>query len=78
MAPSSKSTHESKSQHGGRGPTFEPQETIKIWFILIKIKSSLFYANQLMGLVLRVGSNFLVNPTLNTSPNPHLRKVFAM
>ena len=29
-------THISKSQHGGKVPTFEPQETIKIWIIIIK------------------------------------------
>ena len=26
-----------KSQHGGKAPTFEPQETIKMWFILIEV-----------------------------------------
>ena len=35
------------------------------------------YANMLTGIVLRVGSKvvFLLNPTLNTSPEPHLQKV---
>ena len=32
-------THVSKSQHGGKVPTFEPQETIKIWLIIIKVGS---------------------------------------
>jgi hypothetical protein len=47
-----------KSQHGGKVPTFEPQESTKIWLIVIKIESLIFYAKVLMGLVLRVGSCF--------------------
>jgi hypothetical protein len=31
-----------------------------------------------MGLVLRVGTNFLLDPTLNISPKPHLQKNVAM
>ena len=31
---------------------------------------------NMIGLVLRVRSSFLLNPTLNTSPKPHLQKVF--
>ena len=27
--------HVNKPQHGGKAPTFEPQETIKIWLIII-------------------------------------------
>ena len=30
-------TYVSKSQHGGKVPTFEFQETIKIWFIFIEV-----------------------------------------
>ena len=59
-------THVSKSQHGGKVPTFEPQETIKIWLIIFKA-----------GLVLRFGSSFLLDSTLNASPKPHLRKVLS-
>ena len=32
-------THASKSQHEGKVPTLKPQETIQIWFLLIKDKS---------------------------------------
>jgi hypothetical protein len=32
-------SHVSKSQHGGKVPTFEPQETIQIWLISIKVGS---------------------------------------
>jgi hypothetical protein len=54
----------SKSQHGGIVPTFEPRETIQTWFIIIQVISLL--------LVLRVGSSFFLNPTLNTSSKPHM------
>ena len=30
---------------------------------------------KIVGLVLRVGTTFLLGPTLNTSPEPHLQKV---
>ena len=68
-------THVSKSQHGGKVPTFEPQENIKIWLIIIKVGSWLFYAEIFTGLALRVGSSSLLDPTFNTSPEPHLQKV---
>ena len=29
-------THVSKSQHGGKVPTFQSQKTIQIWLIIIK------------------------------------------
>jgi hypothetical protein len=32
-----------KIQHGVKLPTFEPQETIEIWLIIIKVGSWLFY-----------------------------------
>ena len=47
-------TYVSKSQHGGKVPTFEFQETIKIWFIFIEVSLLSFYAN-ILGLILRVG-----------------------
>ena len=31
--------HVSKSQHGGQVPTFEPQETIEMWFTFIEVGS---------------------------------------
>ena len=68
-------THVSKSQHGCKVPTFEPQEPIKIWLINIKFISHLFYAKILSRHLLRVGSRFLLDPILNTSPKPHLQKV---
>jgi hypothetical protein len=35
----------------------------------------MFYAKKFAGLVLKVGSTFLLDPTLNTIPKPHLQKV---
>ena len=67
-----------KPQHGGKVLSFEPQETVKMWLIIIQVRSLLFYAKIITGLVLRVGSSFLLDPILNTSPKPHLRKAFAM
>ena len=32
-------THASKSQHGDKVVTFEPQEVIKIWLFIIKVGS---------------------------------------
>ena len=61
-----------KSQHGGKVPTFEPQEPIKVWFM--SDLDSLMQ-KRILGLVLQVGSSFLLNPTLNTSPKPHLQEV---
>ena len=34
--------HVSKSRHGGKVPTFELQEIIKIWLIIVKFGSQLF------------------------------------
>ena len=41
------------------------------------MKSDLDYFMKriFMGLVLRIGSRFLLDPTLNTNPKPHLQKV---
>jgi hypothetical protein len=54
---------------------FNSQKTIKIWLIIIKDGSSLCYAKTFTGLVLRVGSSFMLGPILNTSPEPHLQKM---
>ena len=35
-------THDCKSQHGGKLPTFECQETIKIWLIIVKVDLDYF------------------------------------
>jgi hypothetical protein len=37
-------TYVVESQHGGKVPTLEPQETIKIWLIIIKAQSLLLSA----------------------------------
>ena len=63
---------------GGIGPTFEPQETIKIWLIFIKIGPWMFYAKMFARLVLKVGSTYLLDPTLNTILKPHLQKSVTM
>jgi hypothetical protein len=68
-------THVSKSQHGGRVPTCKPQGTTKIWLNIIKVGSWSFYAKIFVGLGLRVGSSFLLDPTCNASPKPRLQKV---
>ena len=70
-------SHVSKFQCGGILSTFELQETIKIWLIIIKVGSWLFNAKVCMGLVLRVGSSKKLDPTFNTSHEPHLQKVLS-
>ena len=50
--------------------------SFKIWLIIITIEIWFFYANVFAGLVSRVGSSFSLDPTLNTSPKPHLGKVW--
>ena len=72
------STHVSKFQHGGKVPTFEPQNTIKIWSILIKGRILIILCNMFAGLVFKVGSSFLLNATRNTSPKPQPPKTVAM
>ena len=67
-------THSSRSQHGGKAPTFEPQQTIKIRLIITKF-GSWFYLKIFTWLVLRVGYGCFLDPTLNTSPKPHLPKM---
>jgi hypothetical protein len=55
---------------------FEPQQTIKIWLIIIIVTSSLLYAKLFTWLMLRVGSTKKLDSTLNTtSPQPHLQKM---
>ena len=68
-------THVSKSQHGGKVPTCEPQVIINIWLNVIRVGSWLFYAKIFSGLGFRVGSSLLLNPTCNTSPKPCLQKM---
>jgi hypothetical protein len=42
--------HVSKPKQGDKAPTFEPQETIKTWLILIKVGPWLFHAKNSWGL----------------------------
>ena len=65
----------SKSRHGGKAPTFEPQGSIKIWLIIIISPVLIIYVPISAELVLRVGSGFLFDPTLNTSFKPHLQRL---
>ena len=62
-------------QHGGKVPTFEPQETFKIWLLIINIGSGVIYAKIFAGIVFMIGPCFLLDPTLNTNPKPHFQKV---
>ena len=64
-----------KSQHASKFPTLKPHETIKIWLIIIKVGSSLFYATICR---VCVGSSFLLDSTFNTSPKPCLQNGLPM
>ena len=68
-------THDSKSQHGGEVPTSKPQETMKIWLIIIKVGYWLIYEKYLRDLHWKVGLIFLLDPTLNPSPKPWPQKM---
>jgi hypothetical protein len=70
-------THVSKSQRGGQVPTFEPsrKHESRVNYHENLIFDDFFNAKMLEGLKLRVGSRFLLDPTLNTSPKPHLQEV---
>jgi hypothetical protein len=68
-------THVSKAKHAGKVPTIEPQQTLKVWFTSIKIRSWLFYAKNSQDLYWELGLAFLLEPTLNIRPEPHLQKV---
>ena len=68
-------THVRKPRHGGKVPIFQSQETIEVWLIFIRAGCWLFDAGKFTGFVSRVGSSFMLDPTLNTSPEPHIQKV---
>ena len=70
-------THVGKSQHGGKVPAFEPQETIKIWLILIRSRISIILCKIFAGLVFNFGSSKKRDPTCNTNPKSHLQKVLS-
>ena len=50
---------------------------IKIWVIIIKVWSSLFYAKTIVGLGLKGGSSLLLYPTHSMSPKCYLQKVLS-
>ena len=54
--------------------TCEPQDTIKIWWNINKGRSWLYHAKKFVGLVLRVGSSFLLTQ-FSTQVTGHLQKV---
>ncbi len=62
-----------KSQPYYRIPTCEPRIITKIWLIIIKVNSWLFYAKLFVGLELS-WVWFLLNPTRNINCKPHLKK----
>jgi hypothetical protein len=66
-----------KSQHGCKVPTFEPQDTIEKLLLIINVISWLSCRKIVMGLVLRVGSGKLLDPTLNTSLKARLQSVLS-
>ena len=51
-------THVSKSKHGGKVPTIEPQQIIKVWFTSIKIRSWLFMQKNSQDLCWELGLPF--------------------
>ena len=52
------------------------EKTLKYGLIsVIEVGSLSFHAQKLVGVVLRVGSSFLLDSPPNTSPKPHLQKV---
>ena len=78
-------TRVSKSQPGSKVPTFEHEkiiQTIHIQIIqtlnFIKLGFWLIYAQMFASLGLRVGSSFLLDPTLNTSPKTHVQNIGVM
>ena len=64
-------THIIKShEHGGKHPPFEPQETIKIWFLSLEL-----YLYQFIENIIGACVECLVSLTsLNTSPKPNLKR----
>ena len=54
------------------------KESYKSFLIIIKLGFWLFYAKIFTCLGLRVGSSFLLYPTLDTSHKPHVREIVAM
>ena len=68
-------SHVSKPQHEGKAPTFGPRKTIDLWFYNHWSHISIFLCNNFAGLMFGISSNFLLDPTLNTSFQPCLQKM---
>ena len=69
------STHVSNSQHGGKVLTFEPQETIRIRFIIIEVGILIILCKSMNGTCVESGVySLLLDPILNTSPKPRILK----
>lgn len=58
----------------GSGPNVNPSIR-RLGKFIIKVGSLLLYAQIFARLVLRVGSSFLLYPTLNTSPELRLQEL---
>ena len=58
----------------GKSQLLNLNKPLKYGLYSLKLNPS-YFIQKLLGLVLRVGSSFLLDPTLNTSPKPHLELV---
>jgi hypothetical protein len=54
---------------------FEPQDTLRIWMIIIKVGSWTCFEQICMGLVLRVRCSFVLDPIMSAGLKPHPWKV---
>ena len=63
-----------KSQHEGKVPTFEPQESKKNLIYILQSQILIVLCKNIHKTCVEIGSSFLPNPTLNTRPKPHLQK----
>jgi hypothetical protein len=67
-----------KFQHGGQVPIFEPQDTVKIWLVIIKVGLYFMqkYAQDLLG---ELGLAFCSTQASTQAPSlkPHLQKVLS-
>jgi hypothetical protein len=68
-------THVNIPQYGGKVPTFEHQGPINNMVHTHSSDIFILHAKTFLGFSLNVGSSFLLDPTPDTSPKPHLQKV---
>ena len=73
----SKSKHGGNSQYGGKVPTYEPREIIRILFIFSKVGYWLFCV-KIFGTCVGSWVEHKLDPTINTCPKPCLRKSVVM